>query len=461
MTAMIGIIGGWLTGFYYEILLIALCGFLVGGIDDLLVDIIWIFRALWRSIWVFSKVDRVTVETLAPPENPGEIAVFIAAWDESNVIAAMLSNLLRQFGKNKFHVFLGCYPNDPTTIEAATDIASPNITIVITSTCGPTTKADCLNNVWRAMEHHELDRDMTFKSILLHDAEDVVHADEPRIFDSLIERFDLVQIPVLPLPNKSSRWIAGHYCDEFAESHAKSLVVREAIGAAIPSAGVGTAISRTAIQKIATFRGGLPFDDDSLTEDYELGLRVKENGGTTILARISEYRGGPIVAVRAHFPATLDTAVRQKTRWILGIALAGWDRLGWSSSVLENWMRFRDRRAPIAAIILCFGYLALLMTIANFIVAYVFAFTMPSWPPIIYALLWANYLLLIWRVVLRCAFVTSEYDWKEGVRSIPRIVIGNIISIIAARRAVIQYAKIRAFKDLKWDKTEHQFPSQI
>ena len=52
--------------------------------------------------------------------------------------------------------------------------------------------------------------------------EDVVHADEIRLFDVMIDRFQLVQLPVLPLPGQGnwlSRAIANHYCDEFAETH--------------------------------------------------------------------------------------------------------------------------------------------------------------------------------------------------------------------------------------------------
>ena len=446
---------------YYELLLFSLLGFLIGGIDEVFVDTIWITRTIWRRFWVFSKIARVSVATLAPPVTPGEIAVFIAAWDESDVINAMLTNLLAQFGNEKFHVFLGCYPNDPKTIEAAIAIRSPRITIVVNPTAGPTTKADCLNSVWQALEFHETSRRMKFKSILLHDAEDVVHRCEPRLFDKLIERFDLVQIPVLPLPDEGSRWIAGHYCDEFAESHGKSLVVREAIGAAVPSAGVGCAISRSAIQAIANSRGGSPFDDDSLTEDYELGLRIKQTGGRTILVRIRDHPNGQLVAIRAHFPASLDASVRQKTRWIIGISLAGWDRLGWHRNPFENWMRFRDRRAPFAAVILCVGYIVLVMTTINIAFSIMTGMTFPALPEFIEILLAVNLAMLVWRMIVRVGFVTYEYDWKEGLRSVPRIIIGNIIAIIAARRAMFQYAKISTFKDLKWDKTQHKFPDQI
>ena len=42
-----------------------------------------------------------------------------------------------------------------------------------------------------------------------------------------------------------------------------------------------------------------------------------------------------------------------------GIALSGWDRLGWSGGAAERWMRLRDRQSLLAAILLCAGYLAL------------------------------------------------------------------------------------------------------
>src|SRR3546814_5780456 len=80
----------------------------------------------------------------------------------------------------------------------------------------------------------------------------------------------MVQLPVLPLADPQSRWIGGHYLDEFAESHGKDLVVREALGASVPSAGVGCAINRNMMDRIVAMNGGRPFDEASITEDYEL-----------------------------------------------------------------------------------------------------------------------------------------------------------------------------------------------
>ena len=94
--------------------------------------------------------------------------------------------------------------------------------------------------------------------------------------------------PVLPEPLPDSSWVSGHYCDEFAEAHAKTLVVRDALGAALPAAGVGCAFDRAILARLAAERGGGygPFSVESLTEDYELGLTVKGLGGKARFLRV-------------------------------------------------------------------------------------------------------------------------------------------------------------------------------
>jgi adsorption protein B len=273
----------------------------------------------------------------------------------------MLQHCVLQWGNVGYRLYVGCYANDDATIAAASSFQDPKIRLVIGATHGPTTKAGCLNVLYRAMVDDEERSGTRFEAVLLHDAEDLVHPDELRVHAALGERFSLIQIPVLPLRQPGSRWVSGHYLDEFAEAHSRDMVVREAIGAALPSAGVGCSIRRSALADIAASRGGLPFAEDSLTEDYELGLRLGELGLTSAFVRIADSNGR-IVATQAHFPATLPAAVRQKNRWTIGIALAGWDRVGWRGNIFECWMRLRDRRAPLAAMLLLCAYGALVLT---------------------------------------------------------------------------------------------------
>jgi len=276
----------------------------------------------------------------------------------------------------------------------------------------------------------------------------------------MIDRFALVQLPVLPIASGRSRWagwISGHYGDEFAESHAKALSVREALGAAMPSAGVGCAVARETMGRLAIARAGRPFDPGSLTEDYELGLRIGELGGRGIVLRMRDAEG-QLVATREHFPDTIRDAVRQKARWTMGIALAGWDRLGWGGSVAETWMRLHDRRALLSALVLVAAYGGLVAMVL--VQGMVFARLMLErpLPAPLPMLLSITFVFLCWRTGVRMLFVHRAYGAAEALRSVPRMVIANIIAMMAARRAFMLYLRLWAGGTLRWDKTAHRFP---
>ncbi len=72
-----------------------------------------------------------------------------------------------------------------------------------------------------------------------------------------------------------------------------------------------------------------------------------------------------------------------------------------------------------------------------------------------------NGALLLWRAGMRFGFVARAYGWREGLRSIPRIVVGNVIAMRAARRAVVRYAQMRRRGQVEWDHTRHDFPSEL
>ena len=168
------------------------------------------------------------------------------------------------------------------------------------------------------------------------------------------------------------------------------------------------------------------------------------------------HRG--VVASRGHFPSTIGEAVRQKARWLGGIALTGWDRLGWRGGLGERWMRLRDRRGPIAGILLLSGYLAALMWSQLWLAEALGAPVHMRIGEPLATLLWINLWLLLWRIAMRAMFTASSYGWGEGLRSLPRLVVGNIIAILAAARALTLYL---ARAPLAWDKTRHTFPKEL
>lgn len=443
----------------HEILLFALAGLLIGGLDDFVMDMVFLWRRAKREIFIYSRHRRMTAATLPRSDHPGRIAVLVPAWREANVIGAMLRGCLDRWRSEDFLLLVGTYPNDPDTIRAVTDVACEDtrIRLVILPHDGGTTKADCLNHVWAAMLREEQALGARFKAAVLHDAEDVVHADEIRLFDRMIDRFDMVQIPVRPLLSRRSRWIAGHYADEFAEAHGKHLILREAIGAAVPSAGVGCCFAREMLGMIARERGGHPFDPDSLTEDYEIGLRIAEKGGRTAFVTMPDAEGN-LICTQEHFPETLEEAIRQKARWFVGIALAGWDRMGWHGSLRERWMRLHDRRAALSALVLFAAYCAALGHGALMLAALAGLAPPPSLsPPTEIALLVTTFLML-WRLAARFFWSTHAYGWRQGLLAIPRTFLANIIAMLAARRAIGLYLRQLKSGKVVWEKTHHQFP---
>jgi adsorption protein B len=439
-----------------ELALFAAVGFLLFAIDDLLADIIYFVRRSWRAMTVYTRFPRAFASSLTMLWKPRFIAVFIPAWDESSVIAPMLRATLQRFDKQDFRIFVGHYRNDPATAAAIASVKDERIQAVTVDADGPTTKADCLNRLYAALLAFEQASGRSPVAVVLHDAEDVVHPLELSLFDQLIDRAALIQLPVLPLVDRTSRWVSGHYCDEFAESHGKELVVREAVGASIPLAGVGCAIERGALARLATAEGGHPFVAASMTEDYEMGLRIGALGLKTMFVRIPAVPGSrAVVASRGHFPASLDAAVRQKARWIGGIAFAGWDRLGWRGGLGERWMRMRDRRGPLAALLMIAGYGAALIWLQIGIARGLGAPAELHLSPALETLLPINAALLGWRILMRAGFVTATYGWKQGLLSIPRLVVGNVIAILAVWRAMTIHAE---GGPRRWDKTHHIFP---
>ncbi|MGN6059295.1 MAG: glycosyl transferase family protein [Sphingomicrobium sp.] len=442
-----------------ELALFAGAGFLLFGVNDLLVDLIYFARRVWRATTVYTRHRRAYACHYIFNKDPGFVAILVPAWDEAAVIAPMLKAMLERLDYEDYRIFVGHYRNDPATAAAIASVADPRVHAVEVERDGPTTKADCLNHLYDALVAHEIETERSAKAVVLHDAEDVVHPYELRIFDGLIDRAAVIQLPVLPLPDPHSRWISGHYCDEFAEAHMKELVVREAVGAAIPLAGVGCAIARRPLAQLAAMQEGKPFAGASMTEDYELGLKLGALGYKTMFVRIPAQPGERgVVASRGHFPATLGSAVRQKARWLGGIALSGWDRLGWSGGLGERWMRMRDRRGTLAALLLLSGYAAAVLWSQLWLAEALGAPVHARMDPLLTTILTINGCLLAWRIVMRAGFTTSAYGWREGLVSVPRLVVGNVIAMLAAGRAVSLHLGGGA---RRWDKTHHVFPAEL
>ena len=446
----------WLLLAERELLAFAAFWFCVGLLDELAIDFAWLGLKLTGK----ARTARLPVGYGAEPLS-GAAAVLIPAFRESQVIGATIAHMLSVWPQRELTIYVGCYRNDPATLAAAMAAASadPRVRLVTLAAAGPTTKADCLNRLYRALAADEARQARRFASIVLHDGEDMVHPCALQAIDAALMLRDFVQLPVRPEPQEHSRWIAGHYSDEFAESHTKGLVVRGALGGALPAAGVGCGFSRAALGELAARRAAEgeagPFAPECLTEDYELGLIMSREGRGSAFLRLRDDAGA-LVATRSYFPNRLDAAVRQKTRWVHGIAFQGWDRMGWSLHPVDIWMALRDRRGPLTALVLASAYVLLLLDAVLLVLHMLGKVDLPTLSPALRLMLLASFAGFVWRAGSRALFTTREYGWREGLISVLRIPVANVIAIMAGQRALAAY--FRSLQDGKvvWDKTVHE-----
>jgi adsorption protein B len=456
---------------------------LLSSIDDLFIDAWFWVRAVWRRLRVQPRYKPLTAEQLrARPEQP--IAIMVPAWQEYDVIASMIENMVATLEYRNFMVFVGTYPNDSRTIDEVERMRRryKQLVRVEVPHDGPTCKADCLNWIIQAILATSQKRDIEFAGVVLHDSEDVLHPLELKYYNYLLPRIDFVQLPVTSLERGWFEWIAGVYMDEFAEWHAKDLVVRESMSGMVPSAGVGTCFSWKAMQALARETNNQPFNTDTLTEDYDVGARLARMGMKQIFGKFPvEYEvqrqhwfglaGAKKLTltmplgVREFFPNTFRTAYRQKARWTLGIGLQGWQQVGWAGSLGVKYLLFRDRKGLVTSFVSIAAYLIF----ANYMLLWLLSAT--GWwsaylPPILPLDGWLgvviglNAVALLLRAGQRAYFVGRIYGWEHALLSIPRMVVGNVVNAAAAARAWRLFLMNKLWgQPLVWDKTMHDFPS--
>ncbi|GLU34499.1 glycosyl transferase family protein [Trinickia caryophylli] len=455
----------------------------VSSLDDLFIDLWFWSREAYRRFTVKRRHKPLTAEQLhVRAEQP--IAIMVPAWLEHDVIAAMLEDLVRVLDYRNYVVFVGTYRNDARTIAEVERMRRRyrQLCRIEVPHDGPTCKADCLNWVVQGILKYERESEIEFAGVVLHDSEDVLHPLELKFFNYLLPRKDMIQLPVASLERHWFELVAGTYMDEFAEWHAKDLVVRESLAGTVPSAGVGTCFSRRALAALIGETGNQPFNTESLTEDYDVGNRLGTMGMQSIFARFpvtfstrrkSWFGLGPEreftltmpLCVREFFPDTLRTAYRQRARWTLGIGMQGWRQTGFSGSLANRYLLMRDRKGVVTSFIGMLAYLLVIQFVA-FELAQALGLT-PAFPasPLADAhwfqwLLWANGCALALRAAQRVYFVTRLYGWEHGLLCLPRMIIANFVNFMAVARAWRLFAvHLVTGKRLAWDKTMHDFPS--
>jgi bacteriophage N4 adsorption protein B len=339
-----------------------LLGYFIASFDDFLLNIFYLLRR--RQV----KAREVAPSTINLDE-PQRIAIMIPAWQESGVVAPMIRSTLElaHYPASRLEFFVGVYPNDPVTVAEVQELAKQhrNVHCVINTKSGPTNKSQNLNEVYAYIENVERVKGREFAAIAIHDAEDVIHPYTFRLYNSLLSKHAVVQLPVFAIFPKTGFWgrlVSGTYADEFAEHHLHHIPTREALGLFVPSAGTGFAIRRDVARRLVAT--GPLFREGSLTEDYEFALRLWKLGCKVHfhlqkLERIDDDGNlkREYVAVREYFPSEVQASIKQKGRWTYGITLQTPKFLDWSSL---NWRDkltlFHDQKGKYTNLFHLLGY---------------------------------------------------------------------------------------------------------
>ena len=471
---MLSQIPPWLEGVDHAVLwLLAPLAviFLLSGLDDLAVDFAWLYtylRPVMHRAQIALPVRKPYWNWLrecfhAPPIKPAgvpprSIAIMVPLWKEHSVIGGMLSHNIGAIRYPDFHFFVGAYPNDPQTQDAVRAAADqyPNVHLALCPHDGPTSKADCMNWIYQNIGLYEEQTGEYFDILVTHDAEDMIHPEELRWINYYAESYDFIQIPVLALSTPFTALTHGVYCDEFAETHTRDMVVRSAFGCFIPGAGVGTGLRRDALEKLARACSNRVFEPVALTEDYENGLQLHRLGCKQIfipLKRLTADKDS-FLATREYFPQNWYAAFRQRTRWVTGISLQAWERFGWSGTPGEMYWLWRDRKGLIGSP---------LGVVANSVFFYgLFTSVWNRASDADLRLAFVTLSLQVIRIAVRMACVTRVYGFLFSLGVPVRIFWANALNAAATLSAIYRYLSARLQgKPLRWLKTEHAYPNRV
>jgi len=448
----------WAPAHAAVVLLLLAIYIFFSGLDDLIFDLLWLFRRGRRP---------------APPPVPARekrIAVFVPLWQEAEVVERMLEHNLAGIRYTNYEFFVGVYPNDEGTKAAVRRVAARHARVHPAEVPhdGPTSKADCLNWIYQRLLEWEMRTGLRAEIVVIHDAEDLIHPDSFARFNRWISEAGMLQEPVLALPTPLGDFTHGVYCDDFAESQMKDLGTRVWLGGFLPGCGVGTAFRREELDRLAEAESNRIFDPLCLTEDYDNGLRLFRLGCRQMMLPL-EGRGMEATATREYFPRSWRAAVRQRTRWITGNSLQAWQWHGWGRGLprraVQAWMFWRDRKGLWGSWISLLCNLLFLAAAADWALSRAAgvawrAGTVMRSAPGLELLLAANLALCAERIAVKMFCTARLYGWRFAAAAPLRMLWGNWINAAASAGAVFRFFRSRwTGQPLRWLKTEHYYPS--
>jgi Glycosyltransferase like family 2 len=421
----------------------------VSSVDDALIDILAMGIVRYRAPRLARSSDPVPAT-----------AVFVANWHEEEVLGKMVEGNLARIQIPEVSLFLGVYPNDTETLRVAKELElkyPTRVRVITNSLPGPTSKGQMLNEMFSQV----FANDDCPELIVLHDSEDVIDPRTFPIYAAYAGDHDFIQVPVFSLTRAKGAHVASTYMDEFAERHTREMIVRNAVGAAIPSAGVGTCMSKRLIRHFLRTRGQVLMSG-AVTEDYILGVEAKREGFKSAFAAVSANmeEGLDFVATREFFPKTLAASIKQKTRWVYGINFEAMHKLGWDGDPWDLYFFIRDRKGMITNFLPPISLLLLGLLLLGYINLDELP---PELEPLLVASMWINLVALIARYFIRaasCRQVYGRFDWIGVAKRWPLSLYINMVAVFRAWKTYIGESAF-ASRPIVWSKTTHELPDDF
>ena len=200
------------------------------------------------------------------------------------------------------------------------------------------------------------------------------------------------------------------------------------------------------------------FNDENLTEDYELGFRFHQLGLKMgfFNVMLDSHNEATRISTAEFFPNTFWSSVKQRSRWIAGVCFQNWKAHKWKGDLTTKYFMFRDRK-PLFSILgaflsnMIFFYMLLAIVCNIFKIANLdFVISSNS---VLWYILVANLFFMISRIVQRFAFTYNWYGFRFAFFSVARLVMDTFINFFAVLRSLKVYNQTK--KKVVWDSTTH------
>jgi adsorption protein B len=144
-------------------------------------------------------------------------------------------------------------------------------------------------------------------------------------------------------------------------------------------------------------------------------------------------------------------SIRQRSRWVAGICLQGWQHHGWRAPLVQVYFFWRDRKGLVGNLLSPFANLLF--------VGWIFGWhgvgPLPAWTSRLCTLTLG---LSCVHFTIRMTLSARVYGWRFAAGVLPRMFWANLLNSAATVSALRQFAVAQWHgHGLAWRKTDHQY----